>query len=118
MGTLGYIKQYFEQNYKSVIEHYFTASQEYLSDKVLEKYDQLNFWTEHWCRSFKQHCLPNWYLRYFVSPSIPPETKVLVFHGDPKIDNAVKGVWSDKVPLYKKLYKKNLAMPSLKQFWE
>lgn len=37
VGTLGYIKEYFEQHPKEVTDQFFTASQEYLSSKIIEK---------------------------------------------------------------------------------
>lgn len=118
VGTLGYVKRNFEKNYREIIDQYFTASQEYLSEQVINRFGRLVFWPDSWCKSFKQHCLPPWYLRYFFPPSIPEGTKMLAFHGHPKIDNAVKGIWSESMPFYKKLYKKNLPMPSLTKYWQ
>ena len=43
VGTLGYIKKYFEENPKQIVDKFFTASQEYLSSKVIEKYGRNNF---------------------------------------------------------------------------
>jgi hypothetical protein len=106
VGTLGYIKADFEQRPKEVIAKYFTASQEYLSAKVIEKYGELKFWPEEWCRSFKKHAIPNIFKRYFIAPHLPAGTKVLAFHGDPKIADAMNGVWYEAgQPFYKKIYK-------------
>ncbi|MFL2843007.1 MAG: hypothetical protein ACJ0BQ_01485 [Coraliomargaritaceae bacterium] len=58
VGTLGYIKDYFENNSEAIIEQFGTASQEYLSDRIIQKYGHLNFWPEQWFQSFKFHCLP------------------------------------------------------------
>src|SRR5690606_27235785 len=38
VGTLGFIKQDFEQRPKEIVARYYTASQEYLSAKVIEKW--------------------------------------------------------------------------------
>ncbi|MBA4249313.1 MAG: hypothetical protein C0432_01140 [Candidatus Puniceispirillum sp.] len=106
VGTLGHIKEEYEQRPHEIIQEFGTASQEYLSNRVIQKYGQLIFWPKSWCVSFKQHCLPVWYLRYFKTPVCPEGVKVIAFHGDPKPANAVKGQWSDKkIPWYKKIYK-------------
>ena len=59
VGTLGFIKEAFELDCTKVVETYGTASQEYLSAMVIKRDGKLNFWPEHWCRSFKYHCLPH-----------------------------------------------------------
>jgi hypothetical protein len=117
VGTLGYIKEYYEKNSDEVVKKFFTASQEYLSDMVIKKNGSLKFWPENWCVSFKQHCLPKWYLRHFIAPKKPENAKLIAFHGDPKLQNAIIGKWSDAtVPFYKKIYKKNLKAEWLKEY--
>lgn len=119
VGTLGYIKRYFEENARSVIARYGTASQEYLSSKIIEKRGSLKFWPEEWCRSFKVHALPSWYKRPFVTPSLPDGTKVLAFHGRPKIQDAIKGVWSPHgTPLHKRIYKTIKPSPWILDYWK
>ena len=119
VGTLGYIKEYFEKHPKQVVQQFRTGSQEYLSAMVIEKWGALNYWPEEWCRSFKFHALPAWYLRPFARPKLPRGTRVLVFHGHPKIDDAIAGVWDPAgVPFYKKIYKTIRAAPWLAQYRE
>ena len=57
VGTLGFVKEYYEQHPKEVIDRFFTASQAYLSSKVIEKYGKLNFWPKGWFCSFRFHCM-------------------------------------------------------------
>lgn len=119
VGTLGYIKEYFEKHPRQVIQQFRTGSQEYLSAKVIEKWGALNYWPEEWCRSFKVHALPPWYLRLFLRPKLPQGTRVLVFHGQPKIDDAIAGIWDPAgVPIYKKVYKTVRPTPWLAQYRE
>ena len=94
VGTLGFVKEYFEAHPVEVANQFKTASQEYLSSKVIEQFGKLNFWPEPWCRSFKVHTLPAWFLRRFVTPKLPEGTKVLAFHGHPKIEDALAGRWA------------------------
>lgn len=121
VGTLGYIKDYFEQNYIQVYDKYYTASQEYLSDKVVEKYGKLNFWPEDWSKSFRFHCLPNPlipFLRRFKMAKIPNKAKIICFHGHPKLEDAINGVWQDK-HLWKRFFYKHLKpVLWIKDYWK
>lgn len=118
VGTLGFVKKYYEEHSKKVLEHYRTASQEYLSSKVIEKWGALKFWPETWCQSFKFTVLPAWYLRPFVTARLPVGTKVLAFHGRPKIDDAVMGRWTpERVPLFKRIYKTIRPCPWIEEYW-
>ena len=108
VGTLGFIKDYFEINYKSIYKKFGSASQEYLSGKVIEKYGKLNFWPEDWCKSFKVHCIPNPFLpfsRKFTMAKIPSGSKIICFHGVPKAKDAKNGIWPEKNPIKKFFYK-------------
>ena len=117
VGTLGYVKDDFEKDPKKWLKTFFTASQEYLSYKVIEKTGKLNFWPTEWVSSFKFSCLPVWFLRPWVEPKMPEKTKVLVFHGEPKAESALIGQWP-KTPLWKKIYKTIKPSPWLKKYLE
>ena len=56
--------------------------QEYLSSALMEK-NALVYWPDHWCRSFKRHCLKP--LSFFIARNaeIPEDARVIVFHGKP-----------------------------------
>ena len=126
VGTLGYVKTYFEKHPKETVEKFYTASQEYLSSKIIEKEGKLNFWPENWFKSFRFHCLPKWYLRSFIAPKLPDVQglKMIAFHGLPDIADAIKGIWcSDKTngkyPRgIKKLYKHLLPCPWINDYWK
>lgn len=120
VGTLGFVKEYFEAHPQDVMKRFRTASQEYLSWKVIERWGRLHFWPHEWCRSFKAHALPVWFLRRFVTPKLPEGTKVLAFHGRPKMEDAVLGRWAPpghesfwKVLLYKSIK----PCPWLETYW-
>lgn len=121
VGTLGHVKKYFEEHPKEVVDKYFTASQEFLSDKVIEKYGQLNFWPERWFASFRFHCLPKFGpLRHFIAPTIPKwrGLKVIVFHGMPNPREASKGIWPLKSGhKWKKLYKTCKPATWVNRYW-
>ena len=123
VGTLGYIKTYFEKNPKEITDKFFTASQEYLSSKIMEKYGNLNFWPENWFCSFRFHCMNKFGpLRHFFVPKIPKNRnglKVIVFHGNPNPREAIKGIWKDKRNIkWKKLYKVCRPTKWIEEYWK
>jgi hypothetical protein len=121
IGTLGYVKEYFEQNPKEVVDEFYNASQEYLSSKVIEKYGALNFWPENWFCSFRFHCMPKFGpLRHFITPKIPniEGLKAIVFHGRPKPQEAIEGIWLlDDKPKWKKLYMACRPTKWIEEYW-
>lgn len=123
VGTLGFVREAFEADPEPIIRKFGTASQEYLSSKVIERYGPLNFWPEEWFQSFRFHCLPWGPLRHFVTPHKPkPQTKVLAFHGHPDIQDALAGRWSETgspkaARGWKKLYKACRPTPWVTGYW-
>lgn len=79
-----------EEIYRTV-----TNEQTYLTQMVA-KTQEVAFWPDEWCRSFKRHCLPNLILRPFLTPRQPKGCKILVFHGPPKPIDAAHGRWPQK----------------------
>lgn len=123
VGTLGFVKEAFLTDPETIIQRFGSASQEYLSAKVIERDGQLNFWPAQWFQSFRYHCLPLGPLRHFLMPARPkPGTKVLAFHGHPDIRDAIAGRWAppgnDKGARgWKKLYKACRPTPWIKAYW-
>lgn len=126
VGTLGFVKSYFEAHPKEVIAKYYTASQEYLSAKIIEQFGHLNFWPAEWFCSFRFHCIPIWPLRFFMTPKMPknPKLKMIAFHGLPGLDEALQGKWcmeddDPKCPRgIKKLYKFVRPTPWIADYWK
>lgn len=125
VGTLGFVKAYFEQNPEEVLERYFTASQEYLSAKVIERYGKLNFWPDNWFKSFKFHCLPIGILRPFFPAKLPRVNglKMVAFHGYPGLADAIAGTWTTDTKSkkrargWKKIYKTIRPCPWILDYW-
>ena len=114
----------YEENKAQIDREYGSASQEYLSDKIIEKQGALKFWPEGWFRSFRFHCLPHPLLRYFQAPPRPqaPDLKVIVFHGTPNPEDALVGKWPSKSKhrwkIWKKLYKHIRPTPWIAEYWK
>jgi hypothetical protein len=106
VGPLQYIVDDMEKDFLMYQDKYKSASQEFMSAKVIEKYGELTFWPDAWCKSFQYHCVPPRFLRLFKTPSKPPKgTKILLFHGKINPPDAIKGIWPGKYPIWKKWYK-------------
>lgn len=120
VGTLGYIKKYFEEHSEEVYNKFYTASQEYLSSKVIERYGKLNFWKDSWIKSFRFHCLPTAFipfLRRFKMAKIPDGAKIIAFHGNPKMIDAKDGIWKEKNPIKKFFYKHLKPVKWVEKYW-
>jgi hypothetical protein len=123
VGTLQFVKTDFEAAPEKVIEQYGTATQQYLSAKVIEQFGKLNFWPEEWFQSFRYHCLPCGPLRHILTPREPRSaTKVLAFHGRPNMHDAIIGRWSEPgtgkaAKGWKKLYKACRPTPWIEKYW-
>ena len=119
-------RSYYEQHPEEVKARFGTATQQYVSAKVIEKYGKLNFWPDEWFKSFRFHCLPHPLLRYILAPKMPdqPELKMIAFHGEPGIPEALRGIWStnpksDKYPRgWKKLYKHVRPSLWIADYWK
>lgn len=122
VGTLGYVKDYYEKNPKKVTDRFYTSSQQYLSSKIIEKYGKLDFWPENWFCSFRFHCMRSIPLRYFLQPKIPtdrPDLKVIVFHGTPNPSEARDGIWplKGRDKKWKRLYKFCKPTKWIDKYW-
>jgi hypothetical protein len=64
--------------------------QEFLSE-YLQGRGELSFWPKSWCQSFRISCLAPWPLRAWLTPRVPADCRILVFHGEPKPPEAMAG---------------------------
>jgi hypothetical protein len=121
VGTLAFIKDDYEQNTQRVVDSFGTASQEYLSAQIINKYGALNFYPNEWHISFKKHCLRRWPMNLFKEARRPgSETRLVNFHGDPKVHDALAGSWTTRgtVPLYKRVYKYTRPVEWIAEYWK
>lgn len=86
-------------------------SQTFVSRNV----SSVEFFPSSWCLSFKHSLLPRWPMNFFVSPTLPPDAKIIAFTGKPDIDEARNG-WSDS-RWHKKLYKRVRPTPWIADHW-
>lgn len=68
----------------------FRNEQAFLSD-FLHAQGKLAYWPAAWCPSFKYHSIPRWPRNYWREPGIPPDARVVVFHGECNPPDALAG---------------------------
>lgn len=68
----------------------YRNEQEFISAVLLRK-DALRYWPDAWCKSFKRHCLQPFPMSLLKSPQPPRGAKIIVFHGHPHPDEAIRG---------------------------
>ncbi len=73
------------------VQNRYRNEQEFLCD-VMRHQGWLTYWPDKWCASYKYDCVPLWPASLWKTPQAPPEARVLVFHGNPKPEEAVDGI--------------------------
>lgn len=68
----------------------YRNEQEYLSDH-LHTQKRLAFWPSPWCVSFKNDCVPDLGHNLFANPQCPPDARIVVFAGRPKMSSVLAG---------------------------
>lgn len=69
----------------------FRDEQEFVSD-FMRRQGVLRYWPRGWCVSYKHDCVSVLPRGWWRAPSLPAGAKVVVFHGNPKPDEAIAGV--------------------------
>jgi hypothetical protein len=110
VGSHPYLLSSLVENQRSILPRYHN-SQTYISENI----QQMEFWPEDWCRSFKVHCVPRGLKRYFVEPALPAGTRIVAFPGTPNPPDAAVGRWP--APWYKRIYKQFRPATWVQQHW-
>jgi hypothetical protein len=77
-----------------------------------------DYFPEGWCISFKKHCMPSGFARFFSAKvKEPKNAKIVVFHGRPNPPDAIKGQWGKILPWYKRWYKRVQASKWVEEHW-
>lgn len=66
----------------------FQPPQTYLTHCIRSR---MRYWPNKWVRSFKRHCQPIFPLNLLVAPKLPPDAKIIVFHGKPDPEDVIDG---------------------------
>ena len=68
----------------------YRGEQKYISLTAHERGD-LEYFPDGWISSFKRKAIPIVPLNLFIEPKLPPECRVMCFHGNPKMAEALVG---------------------------
>lgn len=90
----------------------YRNEQKYVSGEL----EDMVYWPEEWCVSFKHSLLPAWPLRFFVTPRLPPTARLVAFTGKPDPDEARDGRWPVTAG-WKRLYKHVRPTPWIAEHW-
>lgn len=88
-GAQGDVLSRYEREHAAVITGY-RNEQEYLSSHLYAQ-GKLAFWPRSWCPSFKHDCVPRGWRSFFSDPQCPPDAKIILFAGHPKMAEVVAG---------------------------
>ena len=58
---------------------------------LLHKQGKLSYWQNDWCHSFKYHCIRSWPSNYWKAPFVPPNARIVIFHGECNPPDALAG---------------------------
>ena len=108
IGQYPQILEYFKENFEQVrseVRH----EQAYLS-REMNRLGKMAFWPKPWVPSFKYHCAPSWIRSWFEAPSIPKDSKIILFHGLPNPPEAIKGISG-------KWYRHIQPSPWIEKYW-
>ncbi len=86
-GSMNFIVEKFEEHSTEVLQQ-FALEQAYITHEVGNR---IRWWPQQWVSSFRRHCRPVFPMNLLVSPSIRAGTRIVAFHGLPKLDQAAKG---------------------------
>ena len=92
-GKSNYIYQTFLDEVEQAVDRkFYTTEQAFMTHAMKEVY----WWPEEWVRSFKRTCVLPFPFNFIFTPK-KPNTKVLVFHGNPDPDKAAEGFKGKKL---------------------
>lgn len=89
VGAHSYIYESLVADLDDALSRY-EISQQFQSAKVAEQ-GRLGYWPKGWCVSFKNACVPRGLRSYFADPSLPEGAKIVVFAGNPKMQEVLDG---------------------------
>ncbi len=88
VGEHSYIYDAYVANPEAATAAY-EISQQFQSAQ-LEAHGHLKYWPREWCVSFKNACVPPFFLSYFNDPALPKDARIVVFAGNPKMSEVLE----------------------------
>lgn len=95
VNSLGWVLDRYRQDPMGARNRY-RNEQAFLSHALTDAGVDLTYWPAAWCRSFKRHCMPHRLLAPFRRARKPESARIIVFHGNPKPQDAIRGEWKGR----------------------
>jgi hypothetical protein len=89
IGEHSYILEAYQADPAGAMAKY-EISQQFQSAQ-LAAHGNLQYWPRPWCVSFKNDCVPRNFLSYLSDPHLPDGARIVVFAGNPKMQDALNG---------------------------
>jgi hypothetical protein len=67
------------------------GSEQKYTSSTAQAHGAFAYFPPRWIASFKRNAIPLPPLNYFIEPRLPADTRVMCFHGTPKMEEAVEG---------------------------
>jgi hypothetical protein len=83
--------------------------QEYLT-AAIDAEGALDYWPPDWSVSYKKRCIPKFPQSLWTMPQRPNDTRIVIFHGHPKPEEAMTGTGN-------KWYRPARAAPWVRDAW-
>jgi hypothetical protein len=68
----------------------YENEQEFLTGQMAAQ-GLLQYWPREWCVSFKNDCVPRGLKSWLADPAVPPDARIVVFAGTPKMSDVLAG---------------------------
>ncbi len=92
-NSLAFVLKDFEDESDELMER-FVLEQTYITYAVG---DRIRWWPKRWVSSFRRQCRPAFPLNLIMPPKVPAGSRIVAFHGLPKLDQAAAG-YASKYP--------------------
>jgi len=112
-GRYGHLLDRYNAEIRTLFDHH--SNEQIFLSRTLGR-ESLAFWPPEWVRSFKFHCLPGGPLNRLLTPRIPKGARIIAFHGRPKPEHAVEGIWP-RAKWPGKIYKHVRPTPWVAEHW-
>lgn len=110
-GQSGYIYDAFIRDFDEANNtSLYPTEQAFLTHAMKSNGSKVRWWPEEWVASYKRRCRPSFPFNLFQSPK-EPQTKILVFHGNPDPDQAITGFRGTKA------HHRILPAPWIPNYW-
>ena len=101
------LEKFYSEKDQALSRYRVVSGQRYLTEAM----GGPDWWPSDWVVSFKRNCIPPVPLNFFRVSKVPPNARIVVFHGHPNPHEAIAGYRSLRP------HRNTLATPWIEEFW-